>query len=105
MFDASVIKKTGQWWKAVVSFWVLMLGGAAMLWGLSNLSSSTPSYTSALAISGMILAALGFAYACLSIRCPVCGARWVWMGASGKSSVEWLSWLLSRSECPRCRPE
>ena len=34
MFDRSVIKRTGQWWKAVVASAVLVIGTVAMFSGL-----------------------------------------------------------------------
>jgi len=103
MFDASVIKGTGQWWKAVASFWALIVGGCGMFWGLSQLTADAPAYVIVLVFGGMGLAAFAFAFACLSIRCATCGARWVWMGVSGKGPGGWLAWLLSRSECPACK--
>ena len=102
MFDASMIRKSGQWWKAVASFWLLMFGALVMAWGLTHISIYPPDYVMPVVLAGICLAALGFAFACLAIRCPSCGARWVWMGVSGKSSGQWLSWLLSQSKCPAC---
>jgi ABC-type microcin C transport system permease subunit YejB len=76
-----------------------------MFWGLAHLSKDSSAYVLASVLIGMGLIAAAFVFACLSIRCTACGARWVWMGVSGKSSREWLAWLLSRSECPVCKPK
>ena len=104
MFETSIIKKTGQWWKAVASFWALIIGGVSMSWALSQLSADASAYVAVFLFGGMAIIAAAFAFACLSIRCATCGARWVWSGVSGKASSNWLAWLLSQSECPACKP-
>jgi len=102
MFDSSVIKQTGQWWKLIVSFFGVLLGGGvifladhcrkqwgAELWGITMLGGSAFS--------------LGcFCFACLSIRCPTCRSRWFWDGVRGQGVRNWLAWLLSQRTCPRC---
>ena len=100
MFNDSIIKKSGQWWKAHIAFWGLVAGGGIMFIGLANLDKKELAVS--LALVGVILGLASFIYGCLSIRCPNCKARWIWLGVSGKSSNEWVHWLLSRSQCPEC---
>jgi len=53
--------------------------------------------------NGALLAAIVAAVAtCLVVRCPKCGARWVWMSVSQHNITTWLSWLHSLDECPKC---
>jgi len=41
-------------------------------------------------------------FACISIRCPKCGLRWVWHAVSNKDMNQWIPWVLSFEECPKC---
>ena len=94
MFERSVIKTTGQWWKALAGFAGLMAGTALLFAGFSF---------------GIVLVPIGFAiglgsaiFAVAAIRCPRCGNRWVWSAMRTQASDSWLAWLLARSECPEC---
>jgi hypothetical protein len=42
------------------------------------------------------------AWLCLSIRCPRCRTRLVWMAASQKGQGDWYSWLTTLATCPTC---
>ena len=103
MFEDSVIRKTGQLWKMYLFFWGVVIGGLVMFYGLANLGNAEIGF--ALSLSGMGVGIFSFIFGCVSIRCPKCNARWLWQGVSGKSSKEWLHWLLSHSECPKCKYE
>jgi hypothetical protein len=96
MFDQSVIRKTGQWWKGQLASFCVFGGGVVMLYGISN--SLLPAI-----FSGMAAVAVGFVFACASIRCPFCGARWVWLGVNGQHSGQWFPWLMAQSTCPSCK--
>lgn len=100
MFNDSIIKKTGQWWKANILFLGAVIGGAAIFIGLANLDERELAMT--LVLSGILIGLTSFIFGCVSIRCPNCKALWVWQGVSGKSDKEWLQWLLQQSKCPKC---
>jgi hypothetical protein len=40
--------------------------------------------------------------ACLTIRCPECRSKLLWIAVSSHSMSEWLPWLLSVTSCPVC---
>jgi len=103
MFDESIIKKTKQWWKASLAFWGIILSAAMIFIGLTNLENK--EHFISLVLIGIFIGVLSFIFGCTAIRCPKCNAPWVWLGVSGKSSNEWLHWMLSRSECPKCNNE
>jgi len=96
MFDNSVIKKTGQWWKAQLAYVTSVGGALVMLYGIYHGSLLLPT------LGGLAAAIFGFVFACTAIRCPSCGSKWVWVAVSGQASNQWFPWLLSRSECPAC---
>ena len=97
MFDKSIINKSGQMWKAVLSFIVLICGAITMRYGFSH------GYLSIPIVSGFALMAFSLVFPCIAIRCSLCGARWVWLAFSGQNSNHWLFWLFAQSECPVCK--
>ena len=48
------------------------------------------------------VAVLAFAYLCTAVRCPKCGAKWIWMGVNGKLSPKSLDTLVTLDHCPTC---
>lgn len=44
------------------------------------------------------------AFACISIRCPSCGARWLWRAVNSRGSIGggWMVQLMSGEHCPEC---
>jgi hypothetical protein len=51
---------------------------------------------------GVIVGMFSFLFPAISIRCPYCGARWLWLAASKKHDAGWFDWLMSQSTCPIC---
>jgi hypothetical protein len=101
MYEESVIRKTGQWWKLILAFGGILAGGVLMFGGQLMLASTQKAIFPI--IAGVFLGIASFIYGCFAIRCPNCGARWVWLGISGKSPGRWLDWLLNQSSCPKCK--
>ncbi len=74
-----------------------------MFYGLANLENKEIGL--AYSLSGMGIGIVSFIFGCVFIRCPNCKAPWLWLGVSGKNTSEWLHWLLTHSECPKCKNE
>ncbi len=102
MFGDSIISKTGQMWKLMLSFALLLAGWLALAWGVSVGDSEYDPLVVSFVVGGMTTAILGLLFAIVSIRCPKCRKRWFWQAVNGQASGNWLSWILSRSECPKC---
>jgi hypothetical protein len=98
MFDRSVIKRTGQWWKAMVAFVTVSAGTVAMFSGLLLMGRHRALV--GLVLLGILVTFSGFIFAVTTIRCPYCGVRWVWRAIAGEG--QWLKLLLGQSECPAC---
>lgn len=99
----NVIAKTGQSWKLLAVFVVLILSGISMVIGVLNINAAASAelyfyYVSACAIVGIS----SFVIACVSIKCPSCGSRWLWSAVNSKASKEWQYWLNSLEVCPEC---
>jgi len=93
MLEGSVLARTDQVWKVLVAVCVVFVGGATLFYGVV---SNTPNGAGSLwIVGGMLLTFAGLAYACLSVRCAKCGARWVWMAVSQQGSSEYGTWLVA----------
>jgi len=51
-------------------------------------------------LSALVAAAGVFIYFG-TVRCPVCGANWVWRAAKQRA-MRWLEWLHEQQVCPVC---
>ena len=100
MFNESIIKKTGQWWKLGLSFFGELLGVVIMFFGLSNLEKNNLFFI--LALIGITIGLASFIFFCISIKCPNCKEKWAWLAVSKKNPNKWLNWLITQSKCPKC---
>jgi hypothetical protein len=102
----SVIAQSDQTWKVIVGL-VLLIGGAVIgasvtfLPYLRAVASDFGQFYNVRALSTAV-AAVGFAYLCIAIRCPKCGAKWIWMAVSGKLGARSLDALVLLNRCPTC---
>ena len=103
MFDNSIVKKTGQMWKLKLAFLLLLIGGASLFYGLRIMTTKPDALVASLIFGGIVVGIASLIFGCLSVRCPNCKAPWLWQGISGQSSGNWLIWLMSRAECPKCK--
>jgi hypothetical protein len=102
MFNISIIKKTGQIWKLNVTFLSLMSGSGLLFYGVHIMDTKPYASVAPLVVGGLIIDLASVIFGCLSVRCPHCKARWLWQAVSSQSPGNWLSWLMSRTECPKC---
>ena len=98
----SIVYCSGQAWK----LWVMILGVPIVVpliaW-TGSLEDTLPlSYRFMLTFLATLLAVGVLAFPCLTIRCPVCGARWFWIAIRKKHDVEGFQWLFTRLSCPVC---
>jgi hypothetical protein len=47
---------------------------------------------------------LALGIASISIRCEVCGTRWLWLAIKNRWNKDWDEWILKLEECPICVP-
>lgn len=90
MNASSVLRLTGQYWKLVLGVVVLLVGSLAPLWPASGLDWT----------SGTVLAVAGYAFTCVTVRCPSCKSRWFWQAALDAGIY---APLFKGSACPACK--
>jgi hypothetical protein len=103
MFDSSVIKRTGQWWKVLLALWGGLAFGAAAF--VAARVIQPVGWSGPLTLSGSLAGVGCFAFLCWSIRCPRCGARWYWLSVSDSAAKGWDRHVLLRPTCPACGAE
>jgi endogenous inhibitor of DNA gyrase (YacG/DUF329 family) len=99
MFKQSIVGKTHQTWKLLAGFAGLMIGFLLMTIGLHGARADK---NVGLVLAGLSLEVLTTIAACLSVQCPVCGARWLWSALRHQHSSAWLMWLRAQRVCPAC---
>lgn len=97
MFDNSLIKRSGQFWKLSVSLALSIAGGITIFVALTNVDRLVAAAFTLIAVSGVALGVGGLVAGCLLVKCPQCGEKLLLMSIKGKSVVDWLP-LWVRSE-------
>ena len=96
MFEDSLLTKTAQTWKVLLSSATVICGGIVMLTGIFR-ESALPG------IGGFLIATVGFSLLCTAVKCPSCNARWAWIALSTQGVGKWFDWLIRLNECPKCK--
>src|SRR5918993_5007121 len=90
---ANLIRRSGQTWKIAVGGLCLVV--AAIATGLAQLDP--PPFGTAPEWTALVSAVFGLGavvFGSRAVRCPDCGARWVWIAVSERDHNEWIQWLL-----------
>ena len=91
-------KQLGRFW---IGFALLLAGAAIVLLAASLLEHVSAEQFFAASVIGTVAGLGGFAYLCISISCPGCQAKWVWLMAS-KRRGDPLHWSWHSDSCPVC---
>lgn len=100
-----IVTTTGQTSKLFVGVGLLAVGGLLNLWAVFYSGSDSFSASALLAqiqLPSALVALAGLAFVCVSVKCPNCGARWIWMAIRGKLPGHSLSALIDLESCPTC---
>jgi predicted RNA-binding Zn-ribbon protein involved in translation (DUF1610 family) len=97
----NLIRRSGQTWNIAVAGLCLLV--AAIATGLAQIGlQSVGTALEWTALIGAVSGLGALVFGSLAVRCPDCGARWVWMAVSERDHNEWMPWLLTLHACPRC---
>ena len=102
MFEKSFLKSNGQLWKVWLSITLAVFALVCVLVVLGGDAGDNPGGSMLIVVIGLVLAVGGFIWACISVRCPACKARLLWMAVSKQSHKTWLISLITQNECPSC---
>src|SRR6266496_1656677 len=94
MFERSYLKATGQLWKFYLFLAAPILGVVLIISSL-EIMPKQENLALVLLLSGILFGFIGFSWACLTIMCPRCQTRLLWMALKKQSHQNWMSWLLS----------
>ncbi len=96
-----LISRSGQSGKFWLGFGLILTGATALIAAGYLLGQLPNPVFFGLAALGTGVGLGGFAYLCHAIRCPACGAKWIWLMASRRpgSSGHW-TWRSDR--CSLC---
>lgn len=96
-----LIQRTGQSSKVRIGF-ACGLVAVALVATIPLIGETVTATVGLLIVSAaFVLAFLGFFYTCSSVRCPSCGARWLWLMAS-KRYGDPEHWNFTRDSCNVC---
>ncbi len=99
-----LIQRTGQLTKLWLGFSSVALGTGLIII-VEIYGTSTPSANElVLILLALVLILAGFTYLCLGIRCPKCGAKWLWLMAS-KRAEDPMHWDFRNDRCNICGEE
>lgn len=102
MFSDSILVRSGQMRKVIASFALVVTGALMTLVG-SFFGQYVAGIDNVLfALIGLCVGFAGGAYGAMAIRCPQCGARWIWRAMSEGVVNSWLASLLVSKSCPVC---
>jgi len=110
MYEQSVLRKSGQWWKALLFVGLIFGGVTAVLLGWRLIAESPPNtmpppYVYWTLGAGFVVWFIGLVFGFTAIGCRNCDAPWLWLlvkGANGKPAGLWFSELMDRPDCPVC---
>lgn len=97
----SIYVVSGQAWKIAVAA-VAMLVSVGLTVARWLEVPAVRNFDGWVTAATVILMFGALALASWTVRCPTCGARWVWIAVSERDHRDWLPWALGLEFCPRC---
>jgi len=98
----SVLHCTGQAWK----FWgmciVMWISAVIGIWALWIKDSLPARFFPLMMLAEFVLLFGSLVFGCVAIKCPACGARWLWLAVSKKLKSDWFGWLFAQTKCLVC---
>ena len=102
MFDESVIVGSGQTWKALTAVSGSIAGAGLMLGGLVLLRGDHRLFAIYVTLLGIGTFGASAVFASCFIRCPHCGARWVWLAMRRADAAGWVAAIVAPRVCSVC---
>jgi len=101
--DKSFLHRARQMWKLpafLVAFPAVGLAlMIALVWDVVELPVR---HSIVLYLSSLAVLVISYAWVLLTVRCPSCGARVLWLAVKTKTPGEWFNWVVDLESCPIC---
>ena len=97
-----LLARSGQTGKFALGFVLVLVGGTVVFIAGLLIGRASSAQYALLTLLGVAIGLGGFMYLCVAIRCPDCGAKWIWLMAS-KRRGDPLHWGWQNAACPVCR--
>lgn len=94
----NVITRSGQGWKSTLGLILVVATGLVVMYGADD---TADAIAASAVVATFTAVAIGLVVT-LSLRCPDCRARWIWIGLSHQDHNQWLRWLMTLQACPEC---
>ena len=96
----SFIHETGQSTKIHIGIGAFVAMGGVLAYVMFHGRMSDAAVFASLTL---IVCALGVGtWLCLTVRCPRCGVRILWLAVRSRPANDWFPWLISLTSCPKC---
>src|SRR5688572_26943136 len=102
MISDSYIGRSGQAWKIWIASVLGAIGFSMIMIAFTPGMRSSPDNFAIFCMIGTGLSAIGFLFACLTIRCRKCRAPLVWRAMKEQPHDKWLVSLTVNKNCPYC---
>ena len=77
-----LIMRTGQIYKLRLGYTMLFSGAGAIYLFRASIENMDPNLAFLVVLLGLGIGLAGMIYPCISIKCPTCQAKWLWLMAS-----------------------
>lgn len=102
VFTQSFLARSNQQWKLAVGFACLVTGFGVVLMAVTGSVRTDDTGFVLLLLSGFGLMIVAALWSSLSIRCPNCRGKFLWIAVSQEELGNWGRVLLTRCNCPVC---
>jgi hypothetical protein len=89
-------------WKVYLMVGIIGVSAYLLALGRTRLDWVSPREAIGFQIASLIVFIASQVYICIAVRCPTCGARWVYMSLGATIWSKWVDWLVKLERCPRC---
>jgi hypothetical protein len=104
LFENSMIRKTGQWWKVQIGFLGMIIFLISAFFDESGFKFGDVIET--IIRVGYLIGLLSIIFMIAAVKCPECKAKWIWLVAGKRGTTKkWGGPLLFHETCPECENE
>lgn len=97
------LRRAGEAWKLPIALFIVPVASLAIVFALLSERIALPiNITVSIFFLALIVCAASYIWAAVTIRCPRCAAKVLWLAVRTKGPGEWLTWTAGLESCPVC---